>query len=107
MRWIEEFGGDEATALRALATIGAAVLGLPGAARPALAEAARRADRRLLALLVDLAATEQPDGSQAAAAEQPDGSHSAVERQPERYEQPVVQQGDEEDDPLSGLGYSV
>lgn len=100
--WIAEFGGDEAAALRALATIGAAALGLPGAARPALAEAARRADQRLLALLVELAAGERPDDSHTAAIELSDDSAPAVAWQPGRYEQPVA-----DDDPLAGLGFSV
>ncbi|HEU4326152.1 MAG TPA: hypothetical protein VFS21_23630 [Roseiflexaceae bacterium] len=107
--WIEEFGGDEAAALRALATIGAAALGFSGAARPALAEAARRADGRVLALLVELAGGQQPDDSQVTARWLPDSSQTTATWQPQ---QPGPAGGErtaalDEDDPLAGVGFDV
>ncbi len=107
--WLKEFGGDEAAALRALATIGAAALGFSGAARPALAEAARHADGRVLALLVDLAGGQQPDGSHMATKWLPDSSQTTATWQPQKA---APAGGGEaaaldEDDPLAGVGFDV
>lgn len=109
LAWLEQFGGDQASAARALMTAGAAVMGYPGAARAAIAEVARQADAETLALLMQLAGAGRSGGGQAAVnghtidcyAAAPELSYDGQEAVEERAED-----GQAADDPFE-VGFSV